>query len=108
MIRLYADENFPMPVILKLRGLGYDIITVQEDSRSGDEDLEVLRRALLLRRWLITLDRKDFKRMHLSGITHSGIIACTFNPDFDDFAQKIHRALSAIDLSTPSWVIIRR
>jgi hypothetical protein len=30
MIRLYADENFELPVIRKLREKGYDILTALE------------------------------------------------------------------------------
>lgn len=30
MARLYADEQFPLPVVELLRPLGHDILTVQE------------------------------------------------------------------------------
>jgi hypothetical protein len=35
MARLYADENFPKPVVEGLRALGHDVITLQETARVG-------------------------------------------------------------------------
>jgi hypothetical protein len=29
MITLYADEQFPLPVVTRLRAKGYDVLTVQ-------------------------------------------------------------------------------
>ncbi|MCA9995003.1 MAG: DUF5615 family PIN-like protein [Anaerolineales bacterium] len=30
MARLYANENFPFPVVVQLRQLGHDALTIQE------------------------------------------------------------------------------
>lgn len=30
MARLYANENFPLPVVEALRRLGHDVLTIQE------------------------------------------------------------------------------
>jgi hypothetical protein len=30
MARLYADEDFPRPVVEELRRLGHDVLTVQD------------------------------------------------------------------------------
>jgi 3D (Asp-Asp-Asp) domain-containing protein len=30
MITLYADEQFPLPVVTRLRAKGYDVLTVQD------------------------------------------------------------------------------
>jgi hypothetical protein len=35
MARLYADEDFPLPVVEELRRLGHDVRTVQEAGRAG-------------------------------------------------------------------------
>jgi predicted nuclease of predicted toxin-antitoxin system len=40
--RFYADEQFPRRVVELLRGLGHDVLTVQEAERRGDSDPEVL------------------------------------------------------------------
>lgn len=43
MARFYADENFPLPVVLALRQLGHDVLTIQEDGKANlrlpDEDV---------------------------------------------------------------------
>lgn len=37
MARLYADEDFPYPVVLELRRLGHEVLTVQEAGKEGDK-----------------------------------------------------------------------
>jgi hypothetical protein len=37
MARLYADENFPQPVVMGLRRLGHDVLTVQEAGKAGQD-----------------------------------------------------------------------
>ena len=45
MARLYADEDFPLPVVEELRRLGHDVLTVQEAGRAnqGIDDATVSR-----------------------------------------------------------------
>ena len=46
MARLYANENFPHPVVAELRRLGHDVLTIQETGRAEqalvDEDVLAL------------------------------------------------------------------
>lgn len=35
MARIYANENFPLPVVEELRRLGHDILTVLEAGKAG-------------------------------------------------------------------------
>ena len=42
MARMYADEDFPGPVVQMLRDLGHDVLTVQESGRRGSSDDQVL------------------------------------------------------------------
>lgn len=35
MARLYSDENFPLPVVELLRGLGHDVLTAREETLQG-------------------------------------------------------------------------
>ena len=35
MARLYANENFPYQVVIALRALGHDVLTVQEAGNAG-------------------------------------------------------------------------
>ena len=34
--RLYSIENFPLPVVEKLRALGHDVLTIQETGRISE------------------------------------------------------------------------
>jgi predicted nuclease of predicted toxin-antitoxin system len=66
MIKLYADENFELPVVEKLREKGYDILTAQEASKAnqGIPDEGVLAFAIAENRAVITLNYDDFKNLH--------------------------------------------
>lgn len=35
MARLYADENFPLPIVELLRSEGHDVLTTEEAGNSG-------------------------------------------------------------------------
>ena len=97
MLRLYSNENFPLPVVEELRRLGCDVTTVLETGRAGQAwpDDEVLRYASGENRALLTLNRKDFFRLHRAQPGHSGIVACTVDIDFPGQARRIHTALIA-------------
>ncbi|MBI3865216.1 MAG: DUF5615 family PIN-like protein [Planctomycetia bacterium] len=97
MARLYANENFPFPVVEELRRLGHDALTVAETGKANQKtsDREVLDFAISENRALLTLNRKHFFRLHREQPAHTGIIACTFDPDFGALANRIHVAISA-------------
>ncbi|EAQ80046.1 DUF5615 family PIN-like protein [Blastopirellula marina] len=95
MARLYSNENFPIPVVLELRRLGHDIVTIQDRGRANEAatDPQVLAFAVTEGRAILTLNRRDFKRLHLSQPEHEGMIVCTADPDFIGQAARIHDAL---------------
>jgi len=97
MARLYAYENFPLPAVEELRRLGHDVLTSYESGRAGQAipDEDVLAFAGAEARILITLNRKHFVRLHQTHADHTGIIVCTFDPDFKALAQRVHAALMA-------------
>jgi uncharacterized protein DUF5615 len=74
MARIYTNENFPIPVAEELRRLGHDVLTIQETGRAGQaiSDESVLAFASAERRAIVTLNRKHFKRLHLTHPDHSG------------------------------------
>lgn len=84
MARLYGNENFPLPVVQALPARGHDALTIQDTGHAGDAvpDAEVLHVATAEQRAVLTLNRKDFIRLHQQSPVHAGIIVCTFNPDF--------------------------
>ena len=91
---LYADENFYRPVVVILRQLGHDVLTAQEDGRAGSPDPIILARAHSLGRAVLTLDRRDYERLHRQGAAHSGILSATSDQDYPAFAARIHAALA--------------
>ena len=95
MARLYADENFPLPVTKHLRQLEHDVVTVQETGRAGEgaPDSEILLDATRLGRAVLTLNRKHFLQIRAGGTKHAGMILCTFDPDFEGQAERIHQAV---------------
>jgi uncharacterized protein with PIN domain len=99
MLKLYANENFPLETVLILRHMGYDILTTHEIGKSNlkipDEDVLVF--AISENRAILTINRKDFKRLHRLNPTHAGIIICTKNDDFENFAICIHKVLTPYD-----------
>jgi predicted nuclease of predicted toxin-antitoxin system len=95
MARLYANENFPVEVVQRLREIGHDVLTTHDAGRSNQsiEDDLVLRFAAESGRCVITINRKDFLRLHRSFPEHAGIIICTENRDFAAFASRIDAAI---------------
>ncbi len=66
MARLYSNENFPLPVVEKLRALGHDVLTIQETGKADQAELgdKVLEFAATENRALLTLNRRHFIRLH--------------------------------------------
>lgn len=90
-MRFYADENFPLDVVIELRNLGHDCLTALEDERANQKisDEKVLKRAAELNRAVLTINRIDFKRLHNANSPHAGIVVCTFDADFAGQASRI-------------------
>jgi predicted nuclease of predicted toxin-antitoxin system len=98
MVGLYADENFELPVIDKLRAKGYDILTALEagNANQGIPDEEVLSFAIEEHRAVITLNYNDFKNLHKRDHNHYGIVICISTrlaTDRDDLTDRIDKAL---------------
>jgi len=95
--RLYANENFPLPVVEALRRLGHDVMTIQETGKAEQRapDEEILHSAMADDRAVLTLNRKHFIRLHREESSHAGIIVCTVDPDFARQAARIHAAIEA-------------
>jgi hypothetical protein len=58
-------------------------------------DRDVLDRAASDHRVLVTLNRRHFIALHLAGVSHTGVIVCSFDPDFAGLARRIHECLVA-------------
>jgi predicted nuclease of predicted toxin-antitoxin system len=108
---LYADENFPLRVVEELRKLGINVLTALEDGRANQSitDEDILGRATELGRAIVTLNRRDFKRLHSQSPDHSGIIICTEDPDRLNQAQTISQSIAdAVELQGKLIRVYRR
>jgi hypothetical protein len=92
--RLYADENFPLQVVEGLRRLSHDVLTVLEAGQANQriEDRDVLAFAAAAGRAVVTINRRDFMRLHRQQPAHHGIVVCTEDTDTEGQAQRIHVA----------------
>ena len=102
MARLYVNENVPQPIVAELRRLGHDVLTMHEAGHAGQSlpDEAVLAFARSHGRAVLTLNRKHFVHLHGAQPRHTGIIVCTFDPDFEAQARRIHAAIgSQLDMS---------
>lgn len=95
MAQFYVDENFPLPVVAELRQLGHNVLTVEEDGKAhqGYPDDLVLADASGYGRAVLTMNRRDFKRLHNVSSSHMGMILCTYDADSVALAKRIHIAV---------------
>jgi predicted nuclease of predicted toxin-antitoxin system len=97
MARLYADEQFPRPIVEALRQLGHDVLTVQEADNASDPDPEVLAFAIAQNRAVLTQNRRDFVRLHRTQLEHMGIIICSDDQNFARLVERTHQAISVAE-----------
>ncbi len=111
MARLYADEDFALPVVQELRRLGHDVLTVQDAGRAGQRigDAEVLADATADQRSVLTHNHSDFKWLHRQGLPHNGIISCTQDPKEPlELARRVHDAIAVLPSLTNRFIRIVR
>jgi uncharacterized protein with PIN domain len=110
MAQLYADEQFPYQVVECLRDLGHDILTVQEAGKANAKipDDEVLEFATSNNRVVLTLNRRDFKRLHRFQPSHAGIIICTDDADRSSLAERINTAILETKILTSKLISVVR
>lgn len=96
MARFYANENFPLAVVQELRRLGHDVLTTMEAGQAGEAipDEQVLVFAREASRAVLTLNRRDFVRLHRRDSKHAGIVACTADPVPSAQAARIDAAVT--------------
>jgi hypothetical protein len=107
MALLYADEDFPFPVVEQRRRLGHDVPTTLEAGRlnRGILDEDQLAFATSLGRAILTRNRRHFIPLHRKSTQHAGIISVTDDTGFAGQAQRINVALAGI--TTPAGHHVR-
>lgn len=110
MARFYSNENFPLPVVEKLRDFGHDVLTIQETGRADQalSDASVLEFATRENRAVLTLNRLHFIRLHRLQPNHAGIIVCTFDANFAAQAERIHQAIADKETLTGQLIRVNR
>ncbi|NEO66548.1 MAG: hypothetical protein F6J98_41720 [Moorea sp. SIO4G2] len=99
MATLYADQQFPLKATQHLRTLTHDVLTAQEagNANQGIPDDEVLAFATDQNRAVLTLNRRDFIRLHNQSSAHAGIIVVKDDPNKIQLAERIDKAIQAED-----------
>jgi hypothetical protein len=110
MAALYADEDFPFPVVERLRQLGHDIMTTFEAGRAnrGIGDADQLAFATSLSRAILTRNRRHFIPLHKYAAHHAGIISITDDPDLDGQASRIDAAIAGFSALADQHVRVNR
>jgi hypothetical protein len=101
MALLYTNENFPQPSVVELRRRGHDVLTTHDagNSNAAVSDLEVVQYAHAQNRIVVTLNRRDFIKIHHSGVPHAGIVVCTVDPDYVALAARVDEAIAGKDVA---------
>lgn len=74
MIRLLLDENLSPAVARTLRDEGHDAVHLRDRALLGVTDSEVLERAFVEDRVLVTANVADFRKLAQSRELHAGIV----------------------------------
>lgn len=107
MARFYSNENLPIDLVEALRQLNHDVLTSYEAGRANQNipDQEVLAFATADHRCVVTLNRQDFIALHRSGVSHSGIIICKEDRDYQGQAETLHRYLETLGQAMDNCLI---
>jgi hypothetical protein len=76
-VSLYMDVHIPRVITVELRLRGVDVLTSQEDHTARLPDPDLLDRATILQRVLVTFDDdllKEAKRRQVNSIAFAGVI----------------------------------
>lgn len=97
MVDLYADEQFPLRATERLRELAHDVLTVQDAGKANQRiaDAQVLAYAKQQERAVLTLNRRDFIRLHRQNSDHGGIVVTKDDVDKVRLAERVDRAVRA-------------
>lgn len=95
MALFYADEQFPLRTSQHLRKLGHDVKTVQEAGKANQRisDPQVLAFATQQERAVLTLNRRDFIRLHKQNSDHACVVVAKDDADKILLAERINAAI---------------
>jgi hypothetical protein len=110
MAQLFADEDFPFPVVQRLRQLGHDVLTTLEAGRANQRiaDADQLSFATSLGRAILTRNRRHYIPLHKRIVLHAGIISITDDPDLDGQASRIDQAITGVSALSGQHMRVNR
>lgn len=88
MTRFFLDENISRSTKTFLEKLGHDVKSVADHKMSGNEDVDVLRRAALESRIVITHDL-DFGNLVNYPVYYTGVIILRLNDQSPSSTNKV-------------------
>lgn len=97
-MKFLADENIPLLVVEQLQQEGVDVIS-QSIVTPGATDEDILIRAVMEQRVLITLDKDFGELIFKSQKKSSGIILLRIYPQSDKYIYKLLRKLLALNIN---------
>ena len=101
-----ADENVPESLVRLLRKMGVDVYRVTELGLGGASDYEILRFANEHAAVVLTMDVRDFARLHRDGLNETGIIivcAKSIRRSVFQTAERIRQVLEDLGGMKP-WI----
>ena len=101
-------NKFPRQVVERLRDFGHNILTVQEAENTGLSDESVLAFATSQKRAVITLNRRDFIKLHKLQPNHAGIVVCKDDSDRENLATRIHQNISKLEILSNQLIRVNR
>jgi hypothetical protein len=95
MALLFADENFSLPVVRRLRTLGHDVFTAVDAGMVNRRipDTIVLEYARAAGTSNADAGLEDFSDLHHIDQSHAGIMICEAYADQTAMATRIHAAI---------------
>ncbi|MFQ4134703.1 DUF5615 family PIN-like protein [Nodosilinea sp. PGN35] len=110
MVALYADEQFFLQATQRLRQLKHDVLTAQDAGNANQRipDDAVLAFASSQNRAVLTLNRRNFIRLHQQTPDHGGIVVAKDDRAKVKLADHIHRAVEAVEPLTGKLVRVSR
>ncbi len=80
LMRFLANENFPLPSVIRLRQFGHDVAAIAQDS-SGAKDHQVMTRGVREGRVILTFDRDYGELIYRLGLPPpAGVVYFRYDP----------------------------
>lgn len=96
--RFFTDEHISSDLVRRLRVLGHDVLMAREAGRAdlGIGDPDVLTWATQQGRAVLTINNWDYRKQHLRGQKHAGVVSITDDRDEAAQAARVDAAVRAL------------